>query len=47
MALNELEAAEVLQLVEVVELQAAEVHSKEVEVLKMVVVVELQEVWAY
>ena len=47
MALNELEAAEVLLLVETVELQAEEAHSKVVEVLKMMVVMELQEVWAY
>lgn len=44
-ALNELEAAEVLQLVVVVvELQGACAHSKVVEALKTVVVEELQEV---
>lgn len=47
MALNELEAAEVLHLVVVVELQGAYAHSKEVEVLKTVVVVDLEGVYAH
>lgn len=46
-ALNGLGAAEIMQLVLVVELQGAWVGLKVVEVLKMVAVVELRRVWVH